>query len=148
MNKTKKYILFNPSKSIYDKTFKFHKIDSNTLFISLKAIEESIEFTEKAFPGDDKDKIIVKNRVEKYFKVSNKKLEAKLKSFVNTKQTIVFIFTETKESSITELIDLQLYEEYSKVKIMDIEEFPKKNISDSAYFNLDKNLDIDFDEFW
>ena len=49
-----KYIFFNPADSLYGKAFKFHRF-KDILLMSLLSMEESIEWSEKLFPGDDRD---------------------------------------------------------------------------------------------
>jgi hypothetical protein len=83
-----KYILFNPSNSLYDRAFKFHKL-KESLFISLKSIEESIGYTEKLFPGDDRDQILIKQKKELYFKIYDKHMENRLKEVIETTKKII-----------------------------------------------------------
>ena len=148
MNNTTKYMLFRPSDSLYNQCFKFHRIDENTVLISLMANSDSIGYTEKLFPGDDRDQIIVKTRTEKYFRVPSKELEEKLKDVITTNKSIVFIYENTQDVNTLKLMDFYFYEDEDKSDTRDIEKFPTKIIieRDSIFNFMDE--DLDWDQMW
>lgn len=120
-----KYILFNPSNSLYDRAFKFHKL-KESLFISLKSIEESIGYTEKLFPGDDRDQILIKQKKELYFKIYDKHMENRLMEVIETTKKIIFVYKLTNEINTNALIDFYFFEDINQNSKHNYIEFPIK----------------------
>ncbi len=120
-----KYILFNPSDSLYDKAFKFHKL-KESLFISLKSIEESIGYTKKMFPGDDKDQIILKTEREFFFKIGDKLLENRLKAVIETTKKIIFAYKPTTQINTNALVEFYFFEDISQNSEIYYLRFPSK----------------------
>ena len=120
-----KYILFNPADSLYGKAFKFHRF-KETLFISLQSIEESIGWSEKLFPGDDRDQIILKTKKELYFKIGDKLMEDRLKSIIYTRKEIVFAYKPTNEINTNDLIEFHFFADIDQNSHCNYSEFPFK----------------------
>lgn len=120
-----KYILFNPSDSLYDKAFKFHKL-KESLFISLKSIDESIGYTKKMFPGDDRDQIILKTEREFYFKIGDKLLENRLKAVIETTKKIIFAYKPTTQINTNALVEFYFFEDISQNSDIDYLKFPSE----------------------
>jgi len=120
-----KYILFNPSNSLYDRAFKFHKL-KESLFISLKSIEESIGYTEKLFPGDDRDQILIKQKKELYFKIYDKHMENRLKEVIETTKKIIFVYKLTNDVNTNALIYFYFFEDINQNSKLNYIEFPFK----------------------
>lgn len=147
MDENIKYILFNPSNSLYDRAFKFHKL-KESLFISLKSIEESIGYTEKLFPGDDRDHIIIKTKKELYFKIGDKFMENRLRAVIETTKKIIFAYKLTNEINTNALIEFHFYEDINQNSELNYIEFPFKIKTNSSNSELYNDEEINWDEMW
>jgi hypothetical protein len=147
MDENIKYILFNPSNSLYDRAFKFHKF-KESLFISLKSIEESIGYTEKLFPGDDRDQIIIKTKKELYFKIGDKFMENRLRAVIETTKKIIFAYKLTNEINTNALIEFHFYEDIKQNSELNYIEFPFKIETNSSNSELYNDEEINWDELW
>lgn len=125
MENQKKEILFNPINSLYGSVFKFHKVDEY-LFMSLKAEEETIGYTQKLFPGDDRDQIISYRNKEMYFLITDDALREKLNTIVNARFTIIFVYEDTDKINTYKLIDFYFLRDQKDKKRSDFKEFPFK----------------------
>lgn len=127
-----KYILFNPADSLYSKAFKFHRF-KEVLLISLKSMEESIEWSEKLFPGDDRDQIRVNTKKELYFKIADKLMEDRLKSIINTTEEILFVYKLSNEINTKDLIDFHFFVDFEQSSHCNYSTFPSKIRRDYKY---------------
>lgn len=73
------HLFFNPVDSLYKEAFKFHNF-KDAVYISISSMDQSIGYTEKLFPGDDRDRITVTRKEEVYFKVDKEDLKKKVSS--------------------------------------------------------------------
>jgi hypothetical protein len=141
-----KYLLFNSVNSLYNKAFKFHRL-KDSVFISIKSIEESIRYTEKLFPGDDLDKKIVRQEKEMYFKIANNLLKDRLYDNIKTNNKIIFIYKPNKETNTNELFNFYFLEDDSQLLNLNYYEFPNKIKNDANDFdNFYGSIDINYDE--
>ena len=129
-----KYILFNPANSLYNKAFKFHRF-KEIFFISIKAIEKSIGYSEKLFPGDDRDQIILKTEKEVYFKISDKLMEDRLKSIISTTKEIIFAYKQNDEINTNELIEFNFFVDFNPNSHYSYSEFPSNFQIGNRYFD-------------
>ena len=127
-----KYILFNPADSLYGKAFKFHRF-KDILLMSLLAMEESIEWSKKLFPGDDRDQIRVNTKKGIYFKIADKLREDRLKSIINTTKEILFVYKLSNEINTKDLIDFHFFSDFKQSSHCNYSTFPSKIRRDYKY---------------
>ncbi len=142
-----KYLLFDPADSLYGKAFKFHRF-KDILLMSLQSMEESIEWSEKLFPGDDRDKIRVNTKKELYFKIADKLMEDRLKSIINTTNQILFAYKVSNEINTKDLIDFHFFADFKQSSHCNYSEFPSKIQRDNGYItdNLFNYEEINWDD--
>ena len=101
-----KLLLFHPIDTLYPRGFKLHKLKDST-FISIKAAEEIGTWSEKRFPGDDRDKSVSNVPRELYFRVDDGELLERFMSFSTSMEPILFIFTGDTPNTY-KLIDFKI----------------------------------------
>ncbi len=138
-----KYLLFDPADSLYVQVFKYHRFNDAT-YISLKAVGESIGYTEKLFPGDDRDQIIMKENNEFFFKLIDGDIEERLNAIINTRKEIIFVYSPGQDNQSNVLVDFIFYEEKDNSKVYNFIKFPFKINS----FDQHSDQDLDFDDLW
>ena len=142
-----KYILFNPADSLYGEAFKFHRF-KEILLISLLSFEESIEWSEKRFPGDDREQIILDTKKGLYFKIGDKLMEDRLKSIINTTEEILFAYKTSSKINTKDLIDFHFFADFKQSSHCNYSEFPSKIQRDNGYItdNLFNYEEINWDD--
>ena len=142
-----KYILFDPADSLYDEAFKFHRF-KEILLISLLSNEESIEWSEIRFPGDDREQIRLDSKKGLYFKIGDKLLEDRLKSIINTTKQILFAYKVSNEINTKDLIDFHFFADFKQNSHCNYSEFPSKIQRNYGYItdNLYNNEEINWDD--
>jgi hypothetical protein len=114
----------------------------------LKSIEESIGYTEKLFPGDDRDQIIIKTKKELYFKIGDKFMENRLRAVIETTKKIIFAYKLTNEINTNALIEFHFYEDIKQNSELNYIEFPFKIETNSSNSELYNDEEINWDELW
>ena len=127
-----KYILFDPADSLYDEAFKFHRF-KEILLISLLSNEESIEWSEIRFPGDDREQIRLDSKKGLYFKIGDKLLEDRLKFIINTTKQILFAYKVSNEINTKDLIDFHFFSDFKQSSHCNYSTFPSKIRRDYKY---------------
>lgn len=138
-----KYLLFNPADSLPVQVFKYHRFKDAT-YVSLKAVEESIGYTEKLFPGDDRDEIIVKENKEFFFKLIDRDIEERLNAIANTSKEIIFAYSPGHDNQSNVLVDFLFYENKEDSADYNFTKFPFK----INRYNQHPDQDLDFDDLW
>jgi hypothetical protein len=134
-----KYILFDPADSLYDEAFKFHRF-KEILLISLLSYEESIEWSEIRFPGDDREQIRLDSKKGIYFKIGDKLMEDRLKSIINTTKEILFAYKVSSEINTKDLIDFHFFADINQNLYCNYSKFPSKIQRKNGYIT-DKPYD-------
>jgi hypothetical protein len=142
-----KYILFNPADSLYGEAFKFHRF-KEILLISLLSFEESIEWSEKRFPGDDREQIILDTKKGLYFKIGDKLMEDRLKSIINTTEEILFAYKTSSKINTKDLIDFHFFADINQNSHYNYSKFPSKiqRDNDNIIGKLYNDEEINWDD--
>lgn len=136
-------LFFNPVDSLYKGAFKFHRF-TDAVYISISAMDESVGYTEKLFPGDDSDRITVKRKKEIYFKVDKVALEEKLFAHRDAITPMIFEYILGNDGEADVLTNFYLLDEIDMSVVKNLKTFPNKIENEWDY----TGKDIDLSDCW